>query len=159
MTAYINGLILTVVVCQAASMLAPEGESAKRYIRIVCALVTLLTILSPVKTLIGHAGEIGQSFRNFFTAAQTAEEGTPRDSLQSAAYTILTYAEERYGFDTEDAEVTFFTDDAGEVTELMLFFPSGNAFDRDRLQAELEDELEITVHIFLERRDNDGGGG
>lgn len=159
MTEYINGLILTVVVCQAASMLAPEGETAKRYLKIVCALVTLLTILSPVKTFVSHAGEIGQSFRNFFTASETAEEITPRDSLETAAYTILTYAKERYGFDTDGAEVTFFTDDTGNVDELMLFLPSGNAFNRDRLQADLEKELGVIVHIFLERRDDDGGGG
>ena len=33
MTEYINQLILTVVVCQTASMLVPENETAKRYLR------------------------------------------------------------------------------------------------------------------------------
>lgn len=154
MTAYINQLILTVVVCQIAAMISPDGENAKRYIRVVCALVTMLTILSPIRTLIDHAGELAESFRNFFTAAETVDN--TRDSLESAAYTILTYAGDKYDLDMDGAEVTFFTNDDGEAVEMQMFIKSGDSQDRDRLAAELEDELGITVHIFLERRTDDG---
>jgi len=150
MTAYINELILTVIVCQTASMLAPDSDTAKRYLRIVCALVTLLTIVAPVRTIISHADELGDKFSRFFTADETVKESN--ESLESAAYTILTYANERYSFDTEGAEITFFKDETGKIDEMMLFFPSGNAFDRERLLADLVKEFGVDVHIFLERR-------
>ena len=47
------------------------------------------------------------------------------------------------------------TDENGRACELMIFFPEGSASERDRLQTELEKELGIVVHIFLERRDED----
>lgn len=153
MTAYINQLILTVVVCQVAVMISPDVERAKRYIRIVCALVTILTILTPVRTLVDNAGELAESFGNFFTAAETTDN--MRDSLESAAYTILTYAGENYDLNMDGAEVTFFTNDDGEAVEMQMFVKSGDSHDRDRLTAKLENELGITVHIFLERRTDD----
>lgn len=156
MTAYINELIITVVVCQAASMISPESENSKRYIRVVCALVTILTLVSPVRTLVEGAGDIVESFGNFFGSAEEAEENSTGDSLEAAAYTILTYAEENYDLDLSGAEVTFFTDEAGEVTELQMFVKSGDSGDRDKLAEELERELGVAVHIFMERRLDDG---
>lgn len=157
MASYMNQLILTVVVCQVASMLAPNADAAKRYLRLVCGLVTLLTVFSPVRNLIQHGEAIGVSLHAFVTASAAEENNVLRDSLEATTYTILAYAEERYGFDTQDAEVTFFTNEEEKVDEMMVFFRHGNADDRDRLQSELEEELGITVHIFLERRESDGG--
>lgn len=162
MTAYINELIITLVVCQIASMITPESENAKRYIRVVCALVTILTLISPVRTLADHADEIMDTVGNFFGVSddtaksdETEADGT-RERLDAAAYTILTYAGERYDLETDGAEVSFFTDEQGKVTELQIFLKSGSGADRDRLTAELEEELDVTVHIFIEERTDDG---
>ena len=120
--------------------------------------MTILTIVSPVKALIGQAEEIGTHFASLLqpSAVETDEK---RASFEQAAYAIFSYAEERYGFDPAGAEITFFTDEDGEADELMIFFESGSPADRDRLQTDLEKELGILVHIFLERREADESGG
>ncbi len=150
MTAYINELIITVVVCQIASMISPETENSKRYIKTVCALVTILTLISPVRTIINHAEEIANSLKNFFAMEETVEENSVRDTMQSVAYTIMKYTEENYELEIEGAEVSFITDESGQARELQIFLKSGNVEDRDKLKAELERELGIIVHIFIE---------
>lgn len=150
MTAYINELIITVVVCQIASMISPENENSKRYIKTVCALVTILTLISPVRTIINHAEEIANSLKDFFAIEETVEENSVRDTMQSVAYTIMKYTKENYELETEGAEVSFITDEAGQAMELQIFLKSGNVEDRDKLKTELERELGIIVHIFIE---------
>lgn len=155
MTTYVNQLIITVVVCQIATMISPDGENSRRYVRIVCALVTILTIISPITTIAESADDIAGNIRDFFTSAETESVDSERGTLEAAAYAIMSYARENFDLDLTDAELTFYTDDSGNITELQMFVKSGVAADRDRLAAELEDELGVTVHIFMERRLDD----
>jgi len=39
---------------------------------------------------------------------------------------------------------------------ILIFFEEGNGYNRDRLQMELEEAIGIPVHIFIERKDEDG---
>ncbi len=150
MEQYVVQLVTTLVVCQVATVLSPTGS--RGYLRTVCALVTVLTVFSPLLTLLAGLDGIEEKITSFFTVeGETGEEG----SLEAAAYIILTHASERYGFDTVGAEITF-CKDGDTVTEILLFFEEGNGYNRDRLQGELEEKLGIPVHIFIERKDEDG---
>lgn len=150
MEQYVVQLVTTLVVCQVATVLSPTG--AKGYLRTVCALVTLLTVFSPLASLLTQFNGIEEKIVDFF-AVERVEGG--EGSLEAAAYTILTHASNRYGFDTDGAEITF-CGDGETVTELLIFFEEGNGYNRDRLQMELEEKLGIPVHIFIERKDKDG---
>lgn len=156
MREYTFQLILIVVVCQTASMIAPTEENKCRYLRIVCALVTLLTILSPVRNIADTAGRTAEAIRNFFTPAETDASDGMSERLEEAAYTIIGYAGERYDIETEGAAVTFFTDEDDTLSEVQIYVSSGERSDCSKLEAELEDELGVPVHIFNKGVSEDG---
>jgi len=143
-------LVTTLVVCQVATVLSPTG--GREYLRTVCALVTILTVFSPLASLLTQLHGIEERISSFFTVE--GEEGE-ENSLEAAAYTILAHASNRYGFDKSGAEITF-CQEGETVTEILIFFEEGNGYNRDRLQMELEEAIGIPVHIFIERKDEDG---
>lgn len=151
MTEYVNELIGTVIACRIVTMAAPPGELRRRYLGAVCALVTLLTLISPLRQFLDHAEEIGEAAAGFFSAQSSdlsdSDEGM-RGELGYAADVIFEYARDRYGFDTEGAEIAFTTDDGGEVTDLTLYFLHGSVADCGKLRDALTDELGIEVHVF-----------
>lgn len=150
MTEYVNELIGTVIACRIVTMAAPDGELRRRYLGAVCALVTLLTLISPLRQFLDRADEIGEAAAGFFSAvseSSDSDEGM-RGELGYAADVIFEYARDRYGFDTEGAEIAFTTDDGGEVTDAALYFLHGSVADCGKLRDALTDELGIEVHVF-----------
>ena len=156
MRAYIDEVILTVVICRIASMMAPDGETKGRYLAAVCALVTLISLISPVKYIADNIDTVTEAVAGFFLAEKAEKSDEARDNLSSAAAVIFKYAEEKMGFDTEGAEITFYTDEEGKVNEVMLFFKRGRVRECEKLKKELEKELKITVHVYTGEVNEDG---
>lgn len=153
MAEYVNELIGTVIACRIVTMAAPDGELRRRYLGAVCALVTLLTLISPLRQFLDHAEEIGEAAAGFISSAEQSSDGVDcddgmRGELGYAADVIFEYARDRYGFDTEGAEIAFATDDGGEVTDLTLYLLHGSVADCGKLRDALTDELGIEVHVF-----------
>lgn len=145
MKEYINELIITVAACRLVTMASPDGDLRRRYLAAVCALVTLTTLISPIGQVIAGAEEAIRSFAGGFTLAETDEK---QDELERAAAVIFSYAENHRGFDTKGGNITFYTDESGEVESIAVFFEDGSVEMCRLLQEELTEEIGIEVHVF-----------
>lgn len=145
MTAYINRLIVVMVVCQIVIVITPDAENAKRSVRTVCALVSLLTLLSPLNHLLSISDDLTDKITAFFTT----ETSQNYDEKEAGAASILQYVTERYGID--ELSVVIVTDESDtEVTELRFFIENCPYATRAILEAELCEAFELPVYVFSE---------
>lgn len=145
MTAYINRLIAVMVVCQIATIIAPDAENAKRSIRSVCALVSLLTLLSPLSHLFSISDNLTEKITAFFTM----ETSQTYDEKEAGAASILQYVTERYGID--ELSVVIVTDESDtEVTEIRFFIEDCPYAARAVLESELSEAFKLPVYVFSE---------
>ena len=154
-----NALIITVLACQLAIQLAPEKESARNGVKLLCGLAVLLTLLSPLRTLIDGAGELRQAVSAYFdsvTAGEEAEAASdPTDPYASAAREILLYAAQTSGSDS--AELTLVTADDGAVREIQLFLEPCAYSTRVELREALAEAYGVEVSVFLRESEKDHG--
>ena len=145
MKEYINELIITVAACRLVTMASPDGDLRRRYLAAVCALVTLITLFSPMGQVIAGAEEAIRAFAGGFSLAENDEK---QDELERAAAVIFSYAENRRGFDTKGGNITFYTDESGEIESIAVFFEDGSVEMCRLLQEDLTEEIGIEVHVF-----------
>ena len=145
MKEYINELIITVAACRLVTMASPEGDLRRRYLAAVCALVTLITLISPIGEVIARAEE---AVRELADGNAAAERDEKRDELENAAAVIFYHAKNRRGFDTTGGRITFYTDDSGEVGSIAVFFEKGSVEMCRLLGEELTAETGIEVHVY-----------
>ncbi len=156
MTAYLNSVIATVIVCRIAVMFAPESEMAKKYVRLICALVVLLTLLSPVKSLIENADGIISSVTDFLTGEVSVSDSDiygsdEQNTVRQLAYAVMLAVEAEFGVDSDDIGITVVIDESGEVSELQLYLAHTAYSDRAKIGDALEGELQIPIYVFPER--------
>ncbi len=145
MNAYINSLIIVMVVCQIAAVIAPDSENAKRYIRTVCAIIVLLTLLSPVKHLIALSEGITEKITSFFTT----DVSQSYDENEAGAIGIMQYVTEYYNVDELSAIIL--TDETDtEITEIQLYIKNCPYARCVVIEAELSELLELPVYVFSE---------
>ncbi len=143
MNAYANSLIAVMVVCQIAVTAAPESEQARRGIRLVCALIALLTLLSPVRQLIAASGDITEKIAGFFAVS----EKTVYDETEAGAVGLMQYAADRYGI--SDFSVVIRTDETDtEITGIEFYIPDCPYSKCAAMEADLREQLELPVRVF-----------
>lgn len=143
MNSYGNSLIAVMVICQISSVIAPSSEYAKRYIRIVCALVTLLTILAPVRHMTEIYDNISDKISAFFASDITEQY----DDNEIGAVGLMQYITEQY--DISDVSVVIRTDKSDtEIVEIQIYIPSCPYTKRASIEADLNAQLDIPCRVF-----------
>ena len=153
MRTYLNGIIATVIVCQVVIMFSPSREGVRRYVRLLCVLVTALTLASPIKYVINSADDIVSKITDFFdgTVTDGQLEFSENGNMASAALVIMSAVSEGFNIDSKNIRITLVTDETGELAEVHLFLKNTAYSDRERVREALEMELEIPVYVFAER--------
>lgn len=148
MRTYLNTLIVTVIVSHLSVKFAPGKESAKKYIRFICALVVTLCLIEPLSYIIKNGREFIESIKNFsVNIEETAEEN---DRYASSAATIMTYVSDKYRISDEDISITFITDKADEnLREIHMFIKKCEPSIQDAVERELSKELSVPVYVFV----------
>ena len=121
MSGYINELLGIVIVCRIVTMIAPDGETNRRYLGALCALVTMSALVSPIVHIVKNFGEISETAAGIFLADTDEKEGK-REDLGSLAAVIFTFAEEEFGISTKGGEAVFYTDENGKEHQSALNF-------------------------------------
>lgn len=145
MKEYINELIITVTACRLVTMASPDGDLRRRYLAAICALVTLITMISPIGEVISGTEEAVRGFISGFSFDENAEK---QDDLGNAAAVIFSHAKNRRGFDTSGGKITFYTDESGEVKSIAVFFGKGSVEMCRLLGEELTAEMGTEVHVY-----------
>lgn len=148
MTAYINSMLVMLVLCMLVTRTAPEDSGTKNNLRLVCSLVILLTMITPIKELISSASDIGESISGLFTRESTQQP--EEDGYSAAAATLISYIADTYPDAGDKITVTFVTNDDGQITEAQFFLPQASAELCERIERELGRELSVTVRVFGE---------
>ena len=142
MNTYLHRLISVMIICQTITLITPDTEYAKRYIRIVCALITVLTMLSPVRFIT----EISETFREFAASVISDTETSASEQTPAGTKELLQYISAHYNI--EDFSAVFHTDETDTIlTSLELhikYFPYTQCI---ALQEELETLLQIPVSV------------
>ena len=146
MGVYINSLIAVIVTCQIVLRLSPDKDNTKKYVRLICSLAVLLTMISPLKSIILSVDDVRAHITEFFTAGEA--EKSPADSFAPAAATLLSYVEENFPAAGEDISLTFVTDESDAITEVQIFLPESDARTCGEIESTLGRELSVTVRVF-----------
>lgn len=145
MTSYINRLIVTMVICQIATVLSPEN--GRRYVRTVCALVVLLTLIGPIVRLSESVTDAGEYVKDMLdTSAAVLDE----EKFETSANMIFTYAAQHFSVSGENIRITFVTDESGEVCEIQIFLKNCPYAARKEIGDVTEKEFGIVTHVFAE---------
>ncbi len=145
MTAYINRLIVTMVICQISTTLSPED--GRKHIRTVCAFVILLTIIGPIINLSDNTADVGEYIKEMMTAEEMSLDS---GKFETAANMIFTYAEEKFSVSGEDIRITFVTDETGDMCEIQIFLKNCPYAAREDIRKVTEKEFGIITHVFSE---------
>ena len=156
MVSYINSLIAVILLAEIVMHVSPDGDIGKRYVRLICSLAVLLTMISPIKSAVSSLSDGIGTVADFFSADEKTV--TEREELAPAAETILSYIKDTCGKRADGASLTFVTDGAGEVTEVQVFLPHGDSHTQKKLSGALDKGLNIRVSVFC-GEDTDGGEG
>ena len=153
MRTYLNGVIATVIVCQVVIMFSPSREGVRRYVRLLCVLVTALTLASPIKYVINSEDDIVSKITDFFdgTGTDGQLEFSENGNMASAALVIMRAISDEFDIDAKNIRITLVTDEAGELSEMQLFLKNTAYADRERVRAALEEEFNIPIYVFAER--------
>ena len=145
MTAYINSLISVIIVCEIVLRIAPDGGSGKKYVRIVCSLAVLLTMISPIRSLAGNAAVTEEKIADLFSPGRQTDES---DAFAPAASAIGAYIEKNHPAAGKDYSLTFVTGENGELSEVQIFLGTADGRLCAALENDLGRELGVTVRVF-----------
>ncbi|MBQ2546014.1 MAG: hypothetical protein II557_06960 [Clostridia bacterium] len=136
MHAFYLSLVAVAALSELAAAMSPER--GRDHVKRIAALVTLLTILVPVRALWDRrealAGEV--------SSLLAPRESEPADAWAEAAECIFTYAEDECGIEREGMTVRFQTD--GGAAERILVTVRGCPYN---LRRAMEEELTRTFGI------------
>lgn len=157
MSGYVRGLILTVVICNLTLLLVPSlhGDAMKKYVKYLCGLVVLLTLIAPVLRGEETVKAVTEQVRQFFAVRETTEgeeygekarEAILSGSVRETAYAVMAYLEQRYGIDPDTLSVTVVTEEEGEgtVAELRVYLATGG---RGELREEIREDLASMTRV------------
>ena len=153
MNAYLNTVVVTVIVCQIVTMFTPDKESLRRYVRLLCALVVILTLASPIVHVIEGAEVIASGISEFFDSRLSSgqDEGEGDGSAANLAYVIMRAVSDKFGIDAENLRLTLVTEESGALVEIQLYLKRTAYAERERVREALAAEFEIPVYVFAER--------
>ncbi|MBE6541919.1 MAG: hypothetical protein E7672_05685 [Ruminococcaceae bacterium] len=143
MTAYINSLIVTMLICQISTVVTPENS--KKYVRIICSLVILLTLIGPIIDLRDSLPDIG----NYFSDMTSMEsENEARNGYSAAASMIFSYVDEKFSINGDDVRITFITDEGDELQEIQIFVKNCPYAAREEIKRVTEEEFGVKTFVF-----------
>lgn len=148
MRSYINRLIVTMVICQIAAVVSPE--SGKKYIRFVCGLVVLLTLISPVIRLRDDLSGIKESVLELIGGGEV----TYSDGYEAAANMIFAYVSEKYSIGADDMRITFVTGGDGALCEIQIFVKNCPYAAKEEIKQVTGEEFGVDVYVFTEEGDD-----
>lgn len=156
MSGYIRGLILIVIVCNLVLFLAPDfGVGMKKYIRYLCGLSVLLTVLTPVSTGCEQQADMRDKIVSFFEVRETGEtdirEAVIGGTVRETAYAVMMYLTETYGIRRDSVSVAVITDESeeqAEITELQIYIENCAPSDRERIRREVSSMMNAAVYVF-----------
>lgn len=146
MNSYINSLTAVMIVCQISVLLAPSSEYAIRYIRMVCALIVLLTILAPLKNFSAITVQVSEAVSSL---ADSYILSADYNELEGSTAGLMQYITEYYGI--SELTAVLLTDDTDTtVTELQLYIQDCPYTTRELIEEDLNKELNFPVYVFSE---------
>lgn len=148
MKSYINRLIITMLICQIATILSPEN--GKKYIRFVCGLIVILTLIIPVIRLKDDFSGIKESVAELIGGS---ERVTYSDGYEAAASMIFAYLGEKYSINEDDMRITFVTGDNGELSEIQFFIKNCPYAAKEDIKQVTQEEFGVNVYVFTEEID------
>lgn len=149
---YFNSVVVTVIVCQVVSVFSPNNDSAKKYIRLLCALSVLLTLISPILRLSRNIDSIVDDIGDLFTDDSRNREYSLDDELKRTAYVVMTAVSERFGIKKEGIRSVIITDENSEICEIQIYIDHSPYSTREQIERELKKEIGIPVHVFSNER-------
>lgn len=145
MNRYINSLTAVMIVCQIIVLLAPASEYAIRYIRMVCALIVLLTILTPLKNLPAIATQVSETVSSLVDSNISADYNEQESGMAG----LMQYITESYGI--SELSAVLLTDAADTtITELRLYIQDCPYTTRELIANDLNKELNFPVYVLAE---------
>ena len=147
MSGYLNTVIVTVLLCQAAQLFIHQTESYRRIIHILCALVLILTIAKPAAWVLTHLDSAVSAAEEFF--AEDPESSAEEDPLYRTAQAMMEHAAQVYGWDRDGMKITLITEETdGVICEIQMYPKKCSYTDRVRAQEELTELYGIPVYIY-----------
>lgn len=148
MNNYINSIIAVMILCQTAVMIAPENDSAVKSIRIICAAVTLLTLISPVRSLVLSVDNISVWLDRITSSDIVSDES---DENKPAAAAIAEYISDRYGIEKMTLVIITDGDEGDEhIAEIDIYAKNCPYTTRVAIEAELSEGLEVPIYVLDE---------
>ncbi len=145
MNRYINSLTAVMIVCQIIVLLAPASEYAIRYIRMVCALIVLLTILTPLKNLPAITAQVSETVSSLVDSNISADYNEQESGMAG----LMQYITESYGI--SELSAVLLTDAADTtITELRLYIQDCPYTTRELIANDLNKELNFPVYVLAE---------
>lgn len=145
MNRYINSLTAVMIVCQITVLLAPASEYAIRYIRMVCALIVLLTILTPLKNLPAITTQASEAVSSLLGSNISADYNEHESGMAG----LMQYITESYGISELSAVLLMDAADT-TVTELRLYIQNCPYTTRELIANDLNKELNFPVYVLAE---------
>lgn len=145
MTSYFNRLIGVMILCQITTVITPDSERTKQSIRILCALISFLTLLSPLRSITTPSEQLHEKFSAVldtnFVSRHTEKEA---DSIHFLQY-ITTH------YDVEEVSMILYTDDTDtQIVKLELYVKNYPYTSCTVMELELQELLNIPVIVFGE---------
>lgn len=150
MSGYLNSVMITVVVCQIAQMMAPDSDSFKKAVRMICALVMLLTIASPIRYLTTNYDHIFSRIETWLNEENA--DNSVSDPMEQIAQAVMEHAVQVCSLDPDQMKVTILTDDeTGRIAEIQLFVKRCTYAERELARMKLTEIYGIPVSIYNDR--------
>lgn len=143
--------LLTVMLASALVLImAPGGEDRRKYLRPLCAAVLMMTLLSPITSFCGAAGEKIIPYLDSL-AGKMNSDGYAEHSTDACA--ILALAGREYGL--KNVRVVFVTSETGEdgaeeLREIELFCESCPSYKAEKLISVIGGEYGCGVRIYTD---------
>ncbi len=145
MNSYFNRLIAVMILCQITTVITPDSERAKQSIRILCALISFLTLLSPLRSITALSEQLYEKLSavldTSFVSGYTQKE---TDSIHFLQY-ITTH------YDIDEVSMILHTDDTDtQIIEMELYVKNYPYTSCTIMEAELQELLNLPVYVFGE---------
>lgn len=141
MDLYYNSLIIIMFAAFFVDSLAPSVFISRKFIRPICGVVLLFVLVSPI-----HSFFLNEEINGFSLGNGVIENIGAQDSYTVEAYTIFEYLLSEYSIDS--ADVTFITNDKGELLEIQLFADNIPIVLQDEIKSELFERYGCEIRIY-----------
>ncbi len=153
MNEYLLSIVYTTVGCHLLLLVSAElgGEHMQKLLRLLCGLVVLLTLFSPLTGMLASLEEKLSSILSDAETAISSEEERTDASLSGAygyiANTWVRLLADKCDISPEKITVTFHTDETGQVTCAEVLLSQCPYIKRRQAENLLIGQMEIPVEV------------